>query len=201
MWKYFLLISAMTVFIFCGCGEGSESATQNNIHPDSLVFTIDTIAKGLFAPLAIENAHDGSGRLFVGEQAGKIMVLKNGAVLPEPFIDIRRLLVPMRNEYMDVGLLGFAFHPDYKNNGRFFVHYSAPSKKGFDNTSILAEGKVSATNPDKAVDSLVTLLQVEQPESNHNGGNIVFDKDGFLFLGFGDGGGQGDQHGKIGNSQ
>lgn len=201
MVKPFFLIAGLAIAFLCSCGPGTESKEQTKPHPDSLVFHLEKIADSLDAPLAIENAHDGSGRLFIGEQAGKIMVLKNGKVLPEPFINIRKLLVPMRNEYMDVGLLGFAFHPDYKNNGRFFIHYSAPSKKGFDNTSILAEGHVSAGNPDKAEDTLHTLLEVEQPESNHNGGNIVFDKNGHLFLGFGDGGGQGDKHGKIGNSQ
>ncbi len=102
---------------------------------------------------------------------------------------------------MDVGILGFAFHPDYKNNGRFFVHYSAPSKKGFDNKSVLAEFKVNANNPDKANAERKIILEVEQPEQNHNGGNIVFDKKGYLYLGFGDGGGQGDAHGTIGNGQ
>lgn len=171
------------------------------MHPDSLVFTLEKITDSVYGPLAIENAHDGSGRLFVGEQAGKIRVIKNGKLLAEPFLDIRNMLVPIRNEYMDVGLLGFAFHPDFKANGRFFVHYSAPSKKGLDNTSVLAEGNVSANNEDKADTAWRILLEVEQPESNHNGGNIVFDKDGYLYVGFGDGGGQGDQHGKIGNSQ
>ncbi|MHB1179489.1 MAG: PQQ-dependent sugar dehydrogenase, partial [Daejeonella sp.] len=116
-------------------------------------------------------------------------------------LDIKSLLVPMENKYMDVGILGFAFHPDYKKNGRFFVHYSAPSKKGFNNTSVLAEFKVNAKNPDKAYPEGKIILEVEQPEANHNGGNIVFDKKGYLYIGFGDGGGQGDVHGAWGNGQ
>ncbi len=196
-----IFVFVFTCITIISCGTDSSSKPADKIHPDSLVFTLEKMADSLYAPLAIENAHDGSGRLFIGEQAGEIRVIKNGKLLTEPFLDIRNMLVPMRNEYMDVGLLGFAFHPDYKNNGRFFVHYSAPSKKGFDNTSVLAEGKVSPSNPDKADTSWSILLEVEQPESNHNGGNIVFGKDGYLYLGFGDGGGQGDKHGKIGNSQ
>jgi glucose/arabinose dehydrogenase len=168
---------------------------------DSLVFKLEKVADGLYAPLALENAHDGSGRIFIAEQAGRIMILKNGALLKEPFLNIRSLLVPMKNEYMDVGILGFAFHPHYKNNGRFFVHYSAPSNKGFDNKSVLAEFKVNANNPDKAHPEKKIILEVEQPEQNHNGGNIVFDKNGYLYIGFGDGGGQGDAHGTIGNGQ
>ncbi len=196
IFSFFLF--SVTIF---SCNAVEDNITTAKVTPDSLLFVLEKVADSLYAPLAIENAHDGSGRLFIGEQAGIIRVLKDGCVLDTPFLNIRRLLVPMRNEYMDVGLLGFAFHPNYKNNGRFFIHYSTPSKKGADNTSVLAEGKVSSMNPDRAEDSLTTLLEVEQPESNHNGGNIVFDKDGYLYLGFGDGGGQGDVHGKIGNGQ
>jgi glucose/arabinose dehydrogenase len=175
-----------------------ESATMK----DTLIFKLQKVVDSLYGPVALENAHDGSGRIFIGEQAGKIRVIKNGKLLKEPFLDIRSLLVSMKNEFMDVGLLGFAFHPDYKRNGRFFVHYSTPSdKKGFDNKSVLAEFKVSSANPDKADTKHLTLLEVEQPEENHNGGNIIFDKKGYLYMGFGDGGGQGDAHGKFGNGQ
>lgn len=179
--------------------KGRDSTTtQNNT---TLVFDLEKVTEGLVAPLALENAHDGSGRLFIAEQAGRIMILKNGELLKEPFLNIKTSLVQMENKYMDVGILGFAFHPQYKTNGRFFVHYSAPSKKGFDNKSVLAEFKVSADNPDMANPRRKIILEVEQPEQNHNGGNIVFDKDGYLYMGFGDGGGQGDAHGTIGNGQ
>jgi glucose/arabinose dehydrogenase len=108
----------------------------------------------------------------------------------------------MENKYMDTGILGFVFHPEYKSNGRFFVHYSAPSfKKGSDHKSVLEEFKVSNTNADKANPAGKLILEVEQPEANHNGGNIVFDQNGYLYLGFGDGGGQGDAHNRIGNGQ
>ncbi|HTE31426.1 MAG TPA: PQQ-dependent sugar dehydrogenase, partial [Chryseolinea sp.] len=156
-----------------GCGEGpagpakpGDSTTGN----DSLVFSLTKVAEGLNGPVALENAHDGSKRLFVGEQAGHIRIIKNGQLLERPFLDIRKSLVPMKNEYMDVGLLGFAFHPDFVHNGRFFVHYSAPSaRKGFDNTSVLAEYKVSPGDPDSAIPKGKILLTVDQPEENHNG--------------------------------
>ena len=196
------------LFICCNNVSGNKEKTKRAASSesistkDNLIFRLEKVADSLYGPLALENAHDGSGRIFVGEQAGRIRVIKNGKLLKEPFLDIRSSLVPMKNEYMDVGLLGFAFHPDYKSNGRFFVHYSAPSlKKGFNNKSVLAEFKVSADNPDKADVKQVTILEVEQPEENHNGGNIVFDKQGYLYIGFGDGGGQGDAHGNPGNGQ
>ena len=177
--------------------EASPTAREDK----PLLFDLEKVADSLYAPLALENAGDGSGRLFVAEQAGQIRILKNGQLVPEPFLDIRAKLVPMENKYMDTGILGFAFHPDYKSNGRFFVHYSAPSAKGSDHTSVLAEYRVSADNPDRASSEEKIILEVEQPESNHNGGNIVFDRQGFLYLGFGDGGGQGDAHGDPGNGQ
>ena len=209
MKKKQVLIFGLLVLLFIDCNNISDNQEKASdaedsktiTGKDSLVFKLEKVADGLYGPLALENAHDGSGRIFIAEQAGRIMVLKNGELLKEPFLNIRSLLVPMENKYMDVGILGFAFHPDYKNNGRFFVHYSAPSKKGFDNTSVLAEFKVNANNPDKANPERKIILEVEQPEQNHNGGNIVFDKEGYLYIGFGDGGGQGDQHGTIGNGQ
>ncbi len=209
MKKKQVLIFGLLVLLFINCNNISDNQQKATVTKnsksievkDSLVFKLEKVADGLYGPLALENAHDGSGRIFIAEQAGKIMILKNGRLLKEPFLNIRSLLVPMRNEYMDVGILGFAFHPDYKNNGRFFVHYSAPSKNGFDNKSVLAEFKVSANNPDNANPESKIILEVKQPESNHNGGNIVFDKNGYLYIGFGDGGGQGDAHGTPGNGQ
>ena len=209
MKKKQVLIFSLLVLLFIACNtisdnqaKASDAEDSKNIKArDSLVFKLEKVADGLYGPLALENAHDGSGRIFIAEQAGRIMILKNGELLKEPFLNIKSLLVTMENKYMDVGILGFAFHPDYKNNGRFFVHYSAPSKKGFDNKSVLAEFKVNANNPDKANPERKTILEVEQPESNHNGGNIVFDKKGYLYIGFGDGGGQGDAHGTPGNGQ
>ncbi|WP_018610886.1 PQQ-dependent sugar dehydrogenase [Segetibacter koreensis] len=194
-----VLFFCYCIFLLSSCK--STGYKDKKTVKDQLIFTLEKVTDSLYAPLALENAHDGSQRIFIAEQAGRIMILKNGRLLKEPFLNIRSLLVPMKNEYMDVGILGFAFHPDYKNNGRFFVHYSAPSKKGFDNTSVLAEFKVSANNPDRADPQGKVILEVDQPQSNHNGGNIVFDKKGYLYIGFGDGGGQGDAHGNPGNGQ
>lgn len=182
--------------------SGKKSAEAQVKDSGKLIFKLEKTVDSLDGPVALENAHDGSGRLFVGEQAGTIRIVRNGKAVKEPFLNIRSSLVHMENKYMDVGLLGFAFHPDYKSNGRFFVHYSAPSeKKGFDNKSVLEEFHVSRDNPNRAEPSGKIILEVEQPEENHNGGNIVFGKDGYLYMGFGDGGGQGDKHGEVGNGQ
>lgn len=195
--------------MLCRCNTPSQHEKQASNHQESqaevvkpLVFKLEKVIEGLHAPLALENAADGSNRLFVAQQAGQILIIKNGQLLEEPFLDIHSKLVPMENKYMDTGILGFAFHPQYRSNGRFFVHYSAPSsKKGSDHKSVLEEFTVSSTNADKANPVGKHILEVEQPEANHNGGNIVFDQKGYLYLGFGDGGGQGDAHQVIGNGQ
>src|SRR5688572_5621212 len=120
MKKRKVLIFGLLVLCLIGCNnnisENREKASDvegpATKAGDSLVFKLEKVADGLYGPLALENAHDGSGRIFIAEQAGRIMILKKGELLKEPFLNIRSLLVPMENKYMDVGILGFAFHPD-----------------------------------------------------------------------------------------
>jgi glucose/arabinose dehydrogenase len=105
------------------------------------------------------------------------------------------------NGYSEKGLLGLAFHPDYKNNGKFYVYYSAPtSVKGMDHQSVIAE-YTAPSNIDKASSDERIILEIQEPESNHNGGQLCFGPDGYLYIGVGDGGGAGDKHGSTGNGQ
>ena len=155
--------------------------------PDDL--DLETIASGLVRPVAIRHSGDGSGRLFVVEQAGKIRVLKGGQVLADPFLDIEDLVQDDANEE---GLLGLAFHPDFANNGYFFVNYTHNPPTVKDRT-IVARYAVSASDPDLADPASATiLLEIEQDFSNHNGGNILFGPDGYLYIGMGDGGSSND---------
>ncbi|MGB5294788.1 MAG: PQQ-dependent sugar dehydrogenase [Thermoanaerobaculia bacterium] len=155
--------------------------------PDDL--DLETIASGLVRPVAIRHSGDGSGRLFVVEQAGKIRVLKGGQVLADPFLDIEDLVQDDANEE---GLLGLAFHPDFANNGYFFVNYTHNPPTAKDRT-IVARYAVSASDPDLADPASATiLLEIEQDFSNHNGGNILFGPDGYLYIGMGDGGSSND---------
>jgi glucose/arabinose dehydrogenase len=148
------------------------------------------------------NAGDGSNRLFVGEQTGTIFIIENGILLSTPFLDLSEKIVNVNRIYDERGLLGLVFHPEYEDNGRLFVYYSAPkSSTGIDHESIVAEYHVSA-DPNRAdPSSEQVLFRVDQPEANHNGGQLAFGPDGFLYIGLGDGGGAGDQHGTIGNGQ
>src|SRR3954470_17533267 len=160
------------------------------------------ISKGFTSPVGMAAPKDGTHRLFIVEQGGKIKIVKNGTLLPTPFLSISDRLDGLNIAYSEKGLLGLAFHPNYKTNGRFFVYYSAPfSNKNFDHKSVLAEFKVSATNADVADPTGTVLMEIPEPESNHNGGCLQFGKDGYLYIGVGDGGGAGDKHGTAGNGQ
>ncbi|HEX9370928.1 MAG TPA: PQQ-dependent sugar dehydrogenase [Roseiflexaceae bacterium] len=142
-------------------------------------------------PDFVTHADDGSGRLFVVEKGGTIAILRDGKRAAKPFLDITTLVNSSGSEQ---GLLGLAFHPDYKQNGRFFVYYTAQNG---DNT--LARYQVSG-DPDAAdPNSGVVLFAVPDPAPNHNGGMLAFGPDGYLYVGLGDGGSAGDPWGNAQN--
>jgi glucose/arabinose dehydrogenase len=141
---------------------------------------------------------DGSGRLFIADQIGLIRVVTaEGELLDEPFLDIRDRMVALNPGYDERGLLGLAFSPDYAENGLFAVYYSAPlaadGPQGWNHTSQLSWFAVTEEDPNVAnPDSEQTILRVDQPQGNHNGGEIAFGPDGYLYVGLGDGGGAND---------
>ena len=155
--------------------------------PDGVEITVDqVVASGFSHPVQVTHAGDGSGRMFVVEQGGRIRVVKNGAVLPAAFLDLSGLTIDSGER----GLLGLAFHPAYATNGRFYVNYTRTS----DGATIVAEYQVSAGNPDVADPaSARAILTIAQPYGNHNGGYVAFGpNDGYLYVGMGDGGSGGD---------
>ncbi len=145
----------------------------------------EPVIGGLVRPLDIQNAGDGSGRLFIVEQAGVIRILQNGALLETPFLDISERVDDGGNEQ---GLLGLAFHPDFAQNGFFYVNYT---EAGGDTViaRFTAAGDIADPN------SEVRLLGVTQPFPNHNGGGLAFGPDGYLYIALGDGGSGGDPQG------
>ncbi|MBL7924140.1 MAG: PQQ-dependent sugar dehydrogenase [Bacteroidia bacterium] len=161
------------------------------------------VARGFTSPVGLCAPADGSGRLFVMEQGGKIKIITGGKVLPVPFLNLSSRLDGLNIAYSEKGLLGMAFHPEYKTNGKFYVYYSATTAvKEMDHKSVIAEYQVSPADPNRALDgSERVLLEIQQPESNHNGGQMAFGPDGYLYIGLGDGGGAGDKHGPEGNGQ
>ena len=161
-------------------------AAQTTVTRNGVTYEWIKVADNFDIPLGLFHAGDGSGRLFVAEQGGKILIVRDGEMLPDPFLDISDLLPPgvPSGIYTEQGLLGVAFHPDYEQNGLFFVSYS--NTQG---DSVLARYSVSADDPNRAdPSSAVILLTVDQPFEDHNGGNIVFGPDGYLYMGLGDGG-------------
>jgi len=168
------------------------------------------VAQNLVSPVALVSANDLSGRLFVADQVGLIRAIdKNGNLLAEPFLDLRNKITPLSANYDERGLLGLAFHPNYKNNGRLFVYYSAPLRSGapagWNHTSRVSEFKVSAANSNKAdAASEKIILEIDQPQANHNAGQIAFGPDNFLYIPLGDGGQANDTglgHAAGGNAQ
>jgi glucose/arabinose dehydrogenase len=144
------------------------------------------IASGFTRPLDLQSPA-GDCRVFVVEQGGRIKILKNGAVLPTPFLDIAARI----SSGGERGLLGLAFHPRYAENGRFFVNYT--DRNGDTN---IAEFRANPASGDVAdAGSEKRILFVAQPFSNHNGGAVAFGPDGLLYIALGDGGSGGDPQG------
>ena len=152
--------------------------------PIETIFSLDpVVTENLSKPVFLTHAGDGSGRLFVVEQDGRILILAKGRLLPAPFLDIESRL----STGGERGLLGLAFHPNYKDNGRYFVNYTR--KK--DGATVVAQYQVSSS-PNRSKSDEDILLIISQPYGNHNGGMIAFGPDGFLYIGTGDGGSGGD---------
>jgi glucose/arabinose dehydrogenase len=185
------LLIALTAGVFASAQD--TPTTSRSTAPDPASVRLTEIARGLNRPLFVTDAGDGSGRLFVVEQGGRVWILQNGERLTAPFMDVSFLVSPEANGfgYTERGLLGLAFHPDFVNNGIFFINYT-----DLGGSSVVARYRVSATNPNAAdLDSAEILLVQSQPYPNHNGGHVLFGPDGYLYIGFGDGGSQGDPQG------
>ena len=140
-------------------------------------------------PVDLQHAPDNSDRLFVVEQPGVIIVFPNDPSVTDkkPFLNIESKVDDEGNEE---GLLGLAFHPDYKTNGYFYVNYTASNP----NRTVISRFKVSANADVADPASEQVLLTFEQPYSNHNGGQVSFGPDGYLYIAVGDGGSGGDPH-------
>ncbi|MBI1312706.1 glucose sorbosone dehydrogenase [bacterium] len=145
-------------------------------------------------PIVVTHANDGSDRIFIASQYGTIHILENDEESEDStvFLDIKDQVV-YNDKQNEEGFLGFAFHPDYKNNGRFFVYYTTTSAPL---TSVISQFTVSKADPNKADrKSEQEILRIPQPFWNHNGGTICFGPDGCLYIGLGDGGKGGDPFG------
>jgi len=176
-------------------------------HPSFEDLRLELVAEGFVSPVTLTSP-PGDDRLFVVDRPGIVYALdQQGQREEEPFLDITDRVVELDPGYDERGLLGFAFHPDFAENGRAFAYYSAPLREGgpagWNHTAVLAEFTLG---DDGRLDpaSERVLLEVDQPQMNHNGGQLLFGHDGFLYLGLGDGGAANDVaegHPPLGNGQ
>jgi len=187
----------VALIALCGCG-GVSAPTQPSSQSPLTNLSLTTMITGLNAPVYLLQPNDGSGRFFIVEQAGTVRVFQNGTLSSTPFLDIRSK-VTMNDE---MGLLGMAFHPNFSQNHLFYVHYDRTTAGG-SFQSVIAQYSVSASDPNQADPaSEHIVLTVDQPPfANHKGGQIAFGPDGFLYIGLGDGGSEGDPMGNGQNPQ
>ncbi len=173
-----MLLLGTLAGLACG-GEDSNA-------PPSEVLTLATVVTGLDNPVYMTAAPGDHTRLFVVEQAGRIRIVKNGILLPDPFLDI----TDRTTRGDEQGLLGLAFDPAYATTGRFFVYYTTTGG-GAAGHSVISRFSVSG-DPDLSGTTEAIVLTTDQPFANHNGGMITFGPDGLLYAGLGDGGDGGD---------
>ncbi len=158
-------------------GPAAQPVTAVALHP--------VLSGGLRKPVYL--THAGDERLFVAEQDGRVRIVKNSELLSDPFLDISGLLATDGSER---GLLGLTFHPQYAQNGYFYVVYT-----NRDGDTEITRYTVSADDPNQAdVNSGQRLFLIDQPYGNHNGGQLAFGPDGYLYIGLGDGGAVGDPY-------
>lgn len=177
-------------------GTAMLAAAGTCAHAQQL--TTQVYQTGLARPVFLTHADDGTGRVFILEQAGKIRVVdSDGTLLPTPFLDIDPRVTGGASGQDERGLLGLAFHPDYENNGKFYVNYTTTIVGQL--TTVIEEFTVSSSNPNLAdIASGRPLLSIAQPFSNHNGGWLGFGPDGYLYIGMGDGGSGNDPGNRAG---
>lgn len=180
------------VVIVLGIGISLRQIESSSSAQGDVPFQLTEIATGLLRPLYLTPAGDGTGRLFIVHQGGQIKIWQDGEVLDTPFLDVFGLITTAGNEQ---GLLGLAFHPDYAENGQFFINYT-----DVNGDTVVERYTVSADDPNVAdPDSAQQILWVDQPYQNHNGGHLSFGPDGYLYIALGDGGRAGDPHNNAQN--
>ena len=188
-----------------GSPSASDTPSQSAAAPSSVPsapasvapltgIRLEEVASGLNDPIGVTNAGDGSGRLFVNERGGRIRVVNaDGTLRTRDFVDLSDRL----SAGGERGLLGLAFHPNFAANGRLFVHYSRRS----DGATVISELTASADRGTADPASERIIFTLDQPFANHNGGEIAFGPDGYLYIGLGDGGSGGDPFGNAQNRQ
>lgn len=200
---YFLVTGIGTALAIAGCGEGPNTTSSSNsggsggeggtpvvCDPGTTGalpnLKLTELVKDLDRPVYVASPPKDTTRLFVVLKPGRILLLKDGMPLAEPFLDLSAIVESAANER---GLLGLEFHPDYTQNGRFFIYYTRKP----DGALVISECARDPSSQDKALGAcLKDFLTIPHNRTNHNGGMLAFGPDGYLYVGTGDGGGGGD---------
>jgi glucose/arabinose dehydrogenase len=202
-------------FTLYGTGAEITDPIPAAIPKGTIIIGVRTVVEGLIAPVGLVDPDDGTGRLFVFDQAGSVTTLLDGIPQPTPFLDVSNRLVPLgivegiNIGYDERGFLGFALHPQFATNGKVYTYTSEPISgpadftvpipggRIFDCQSVVAEWQVSTTDTNQIDPSTRReLLRIDEPQFNHKGGKMIFGPDGYLYLGLGDGGGADDEDGQ-----
>ncbi|MBL7697402.1 MAG: PQQ-dependent sugar dehydrogenase [Chitinophagaceae bacterium] len=189
-----LFIVFFSLIVISGCKKfdaappDSLSVTQSDELRLSKDIDLKLVADNFVSPVALVDAPDGSKRLFVVDQVGKVWIIdRNGKILPEPFIDITSKIVTLQAFYDERGLLGLAFHPHFKYNGKFYLFYNAPPPPGgpttdagntglpkiWNSTVRISEFRVSGNRNGADMGYEKVILEEAHPQFNHNGGTIA----------------------------
>lgn len=198
------VVLGSVLFSLAGCPRDSDVPATSSVK-------LERVASGIAAPVGMVFPDDGTDRAFIVSQPGRIFVMaRDGAVSETPLLDLRDRVIELTPTYDERGLLGMALHPQFGSNGRFFVFYNADASDEVAAESD-SEVRVSEFALSSADDNIADpaseriLLRVGKPQFNHNGGQLAFGADGFLYISIGDGGGandEGDGHNaQIGNGQ
>ncbi len=177
-----------------------QVARPGGMLPGDPKIALVKVADGFKDPINVASAGDGSGRIFVVERIGRIKVVrKDGTVQDKPFLDLTNIN-PLGNDvqtgFVEQGLYSVAFHPEFRRNGFFYVHYASLP---FNGDGMIVRFQVDPKSPDfltpeRTNETAKVLMRIEQPWYNHNGGQIEFGPDGYLYIGSGDGGWEGDPY-------
>lgn len=202
-------------FALFGNGTPIANPIPATIQKGSIQISLDPVMSGLTSPVGLTQPDDGTNRLFITDQVGRVRIVENGTPLGTPFLDVAGRLVALNAGGDERGLLGFAMHPNFTTNPKVYTYTSEPDSGAATFTfpggatpnhqSVIAEWQVSTGNPNVVnTGSRRELLRIDQPQSNHNGGAMHFGADGMLYIALGDGGSgddTGNGHSAQGNGQ